>query len=630
MKSKLVPINVQRAFAGILAIVAIAAFLDALRAGVRDAFALSGNPSTLTGLFMRHVYSSQWADMLLLAAGFAGVSAGILGILLARNRPRNAPVRQMMMALCLGAFCLAYLFVLCVSPALRHFLDASLLFSFAADAIFLSLIVHLEFLFARFFVWYPRLITETEWADSYSNRARKLRHESIPKRLFAFLFQADGLFTFVNEKQLASVAQKRAREYRWLMHPNAKLWLFGCAILLTAVGHVVLYIGPAGLRSFNQFIQLGIVGIAAVGGISSIFLLMLSPLFAFVFIIEALKIQEKTGEEERRRVQWIYGPMDAISGIWVVLFAVLSFNVIAKAATGGIFAVQTLLDRTLGNPAILLALLATIFAALLMGMAVSIFYLGALDPKLAVKRISVWSIVGILIAFIFLALERFVATKLVAFLGWNLDYGSVIAAPVAATCFVPLRKTVDRLISNLVDRLMPTHFVTSGEKVWRTIAFSDLSGYSALSVADEQRAILLAAVLFAQAKSAAQKHEGRVVKSLGDAVIMEFDSAETGIAGVKALHLGFINACAAVGVEPLPIHSGIHSGEVLIALDGDVYGQTVNLAARLQDVASGGQIVVSDAVRSKAETDSHKFLSVGIKTLKNIPEPVPCFLVSLH
>jgi class 3 adenylate cyclase len=75
------------------------------------------------------------------------------------------------------------------------------------------------------------------------------------------------------------------------------------------------------------------------------------------------------------------------------------------------------------------------------------------------------------------------------------------------------------------------------------------------------------------------------------------------------------------------MHSGIHTGEVLLAADGDVFGQTVNLAARLQDVAGPGEIVLSDDTRRNAELPDEATRSMGARRLKNIPEPFDCHLI---
>ena len=112
---------------------------------------------------------------------------------------------------------------------------------------------------------------------------------------------------------------------------------------------------------------------------------------------------------------------------------------------------------------------------------------------------------------------------------------------------------------------------------------------------------------------------------IGDAVMLEFPDADRAACALAKLHAEFPAACRAMGFEPLPVHSGAHLGEVVVGHDGDLFGQTVNLAARLQGEAKSGQIVVSDAFiagRVGAPAEAHRAL--GPRRLKNIPDAVDC------
>ena len=101
-----------------------------------------------------------------------------------------------------------------------------------------------------------------------------------------------------------------------------------------------------------------------------------------------------------------------------------------------------------------------------------------------------------------------------------------------------------------------------------------------------------------------------------------FDDATSALRVLEDLHREFPKAAANLGLDLLPVHSGAHVGDVTVAHDGDVYGQTVNIAARIQGSASPGQVVVSaalaDAVPQFAYTD------LGTREFKNVPEPVAC------
>ena len=112
---------------------------------------------------------------------------------------------------------------------------------------------------------------------------------------------------------------------------------------------------------------------------------------------------------------------------------------------------------------------------------------------------------------------------------------------------------------------------------------------------------------------------------MGDAVMMEFASARDACSALEALHAAFPVAARAIGIPPLALHSGAHHGEVTIGPDDDLYGQTVNLAARLQGIAMDNQIVLSDKIVEAALLDAEKIESLGPRVLKNIPESVACF-----
>jgi adenylate cyclase len=137
----------------------------------------------------------------------------------------------------------------------------------------------------------------------------------------------------------------------------------------------------------------------------------------------------------------------------------------------------------------------------------------------------------------------------------------------------------------------------------------------------------VAALLQRQAAMQCEAHGGRIVKTMGDAVLLAFDDAARAGNALAGLHREYPTAARALGLEALPVHSGAHFGEVTITGDGDVFGQTVNIAARLQGLASPGQAVVSEAFARAAGAAPHR--SLGPRVLKNVPEPVVCEELSL-
>ena len=161
-----------------------------------------------------------------------------------------------------------------------------------------------------------------------------------------------------------------------------------------------------------------------------------------------------------------------------------------------------------------------------------------------------------------------------------------------------------------------------GERKTIVVALSDLSGYTLLSSRDEKQAMLLAALLQRQANKLTEAHGGRVVKSMGDAVMFAFDDATSAAQVLTALHRDFAPAADQIGIKALPVHSGAHLGEVTIAHDGDIYGQTVNVAERIQGTAGPGQIVVSEAFAIATEGASYR--DMGPQQFRNVPEAISC------
>jgi class 3 adenylate cyclase len=121
-----------------------------------------------------------------------------------------------------------------------------------------------------------------------------------------------------------------------------------------------------------------------------------------------------------------------------------------------------------------------------------------------------------------------------------------------------------------------------------TICFVDLTGYTRLT---EQRgdelAARFAAELAALVEGISFRRSGRPIRWLGDGGMFHFrDPANAALAG-----LDMVEGSTAAGLPPT--HIGIHTGPVIFQ-DGDVYGRTVNLAARISAQAQGGEVLLSE------------------------------------
>ncbi len=148
------------------------------------------------------------------------------------------------------------------------------------------------------------------------------------------------------------------------------------------------------------------------------------------------------------------------------------------------------------------------------------------------------------------------------------------------------------------------------------IAFLDLAGYTALAEErGDEAAAALAADLAGIVQEAAQIPGCRPVKWLGDGVMFHFSNAGTAIrSGLDLIE----RTEQAISV---PARIGIDAGAVVVQ-EGDYFGRTVNVAARIADYARPHEVLVSDAARTTAGLDEVDFELIGDVPLKGVPRAV--------
>jgi len=162
---------------------------------------------------------------------------------------------------------------------------------------------------------------------------------------------------------------------------------------------------------------------------------------------------------------------------------------------------------------------------------------------------------------------------------------------------------------------LPHHLVA----LW----FADIAGYSARAAEDERGALQLIEILQALSRSNVQRYEGRVVKFFGDAVLAEFPSTETAVRAAAALGQEYAEESARTG-RAHDLRIGIHVGDVAVDADGDLYGDCVNAAARIQAAIDPGQVVVSEDVwRQVRGREGLRFESLGCRDLKGVGSMFP-------
>lgn len=157
-----------------------------------------------------------------------------------------------------------------------------------------------------------------------------------------------------------------------------------------------------------------------------------------------------------------------------------------------------------------------------------------------------------------------------------------------------------------------------------TVLFLDLSRFTALTdIHGDQTAVDVADQFISSATSAADEVGGRLVKTLGDGALFVFDDPAAAIRAAEAtshrLH----------GVESMPEMTGGAATGPVIDRDGDVFGATVNLAARLADLAPAGELRVDDTTARAAAHDDWQVEPLGPVEVRGFHEPRTLFRLLL-
>jgi adenylate cyclase len=175
----------------------------------------------------------------------------------------------------------------------------------------------------------------------------------------------------------------------------------------------------------------------------------------------------------------------------------------------------------------------------------------------------------------------------------------------------------------------------SGERVERRLAAilaADVVGYSRLMGRDEAGTL---ARLRGHRRELIDpeiaEHKGRIVKTTGDGILIEFPSVVEAVACAVAVQRGMAERNAAIHEDQrIVFRVGVNLGDIIIAEDNDIHGDGVNVAARLEGIAEAGGICISgivhDQVRDRLDL---AFEDLGEQSLKNIARSVRVYRVPL-
>jgi len=161
------------------------------------------------------------------------------------------------------------------------------------------------------------------------------------------------------------------------------------------------------------------------------------------------------------------------------------------------------------------------------------------------------------------------------------------------------------------------------------ILCADVAGYARLMGDDEERTL---AALKAHRRELIDplltQHQGRIVKTTGDGILIEFASVIDAVRCAVVIQQGMQDRNASVAEsQRILFRIGINLGDIIIE-DGDIFGDGVNVAARLQALAQPGESYVSGSVREQiGEKLRVGFVDMGEHNVKNIARPIHVYRI---
>ena len=177
------------------------------------------------------------------------------------------------------------------------------------------------------------------------------------------------------------------------------------------------------------------------------------------------------------------------------------------------------------------------------------------------------------------------------------------------------------------------HISTEANEVpveWKLAAIlaADIEGYSRSMHADEGATVAVLTTHRLICDRLIENHSGRVFGSAGDSIVAEFGSATDAVNCAVAIQQSIHQANKVLPTATrLSFRIGINVGDVIVR-EGDIYGDGVNIAARVESLAGPGGVCVTRAVRDQVrDLMKFEFEDLGEKHLKNISRPVQIFRI---
>ena len=172
--------------------------------------------------------------------------------------------------------------------------------------------------------------------------------------------------------------------------------------------------------------------------------------------------------------------------------------------------------------------------------------------------------------------------------------------------------------------------LSRGERRLAAIMYTDMVGYTALGQQNESLSLELVEEQRKLARPIFETHNGREVKTMGDAFLVEFPSAVDAVRCAYDVQKSIREFNLSLASErKIHLRIGVHLGEV-VDVGGDILGDAVNVASRIEPLAEDGGVCLSrqvyDQVQRKLE---FRLSSLGPRALKNVIEPVEVFRIMM-
>ena len=156
------------------------------------------------------------------------------------------------------------------------------------------------------------------------------------------------------------------------------------------------------------------------------------------------------------------------------------------------------------------------------------------------------------------------------------------------------------------------------------ILAADVTGYSRLMGADERATVAALDAARLVFRTQIESSQGRVIDMAGDSVLAVFETTTGAVSAALAVQQNLEDASSAVPEDRrMRFRIGVHLGDVIEKSDGTVYGDGVNIAARLEGMADPGGVLISQSVRdSVVDRLDFVFFDNGERKFKNIARPI--------